>query len=471
MITTQQPLIYNVWERLIAPHPSITDIEQRRQSRLLSVMMLTLTTLVGLTGLRQLYVNTMYADTDWVAVFLAFTAVFLAVPIYWLNHSGHYKIGARAFTALAFVLIASYSVFDTFGAFFGSLIVLFSAIFLTYTETQVVVGLVLGIHALWAFPHNHLTAFFFNVYIAVLILLFVRFRTRLEQERQQQLRDTNDKLRASEGALQQINVTLEEKVKARTLELEHAKEEAERASHVKSAFLASMSHELRTPLNAIINFTKFVANGDLGEINKDQAETLTEVVSSGKHLLNLINDVLDMSKIEAGSLNLFIEENVDLQAILTSVESMSKSLLADKPVELKVETDETLPRIRADRQRIFQVLLNIMSNACKFTSNGSIWLRAIHTDNEILLSVQDTGPGIAPDDQSLVFEAFKQTETGLRQGGGTGLGMPISRSLVEAHGGRLWLTSEPGKGTTFFVALPIKSMQLVPMFDNMERVA
>lgn len=253
-------------------------------------------------------------------------------------------------------------------------------------------------------------------------------------------------------------------------ETHRAREAAERAGNVKSAFLASMSHELRTPLNAVINFTKFVARGDLGPVNEQQEETLNEVVGSARHLLSLINDVLDMSKIESGTLALFIEDNVNLKNLLDSVMNTSKSLLVEKRVELRTDIDPELPFIRGDRQRVLQVMLNIMSNACKFTTSGWIELQAHADGDEVIISVQDTGPGIAPEDEALVFEAFKQTDTGLRQVGGTGLGMPISKNLVEAHGGRLWLQSVIGQGTTFFVALPIKSESLTPIFNSFEAV-
>lgn len=242
-----------------------------------------------------------------------------------------------------------------------------------------------------------------------------------------------------------------------------ARAQAERSDQVKSAFLASMSHELRTPLNAVINFTRFVIDGDTGPVNEQQIELLTEVVTSAKHLLNLINDVLDMSKIEAGSLNLFIEDDVNLNALVGNIVTTGRALLAGKPTRLNAEVDENLPLIRADRQRILQILLNILSNACKFTEEGDIRIKASQKDGEVLISIADTGPGIAPEDQAMVFEAFKQTTTGLRQGGGTGLGMPIAKSLAEAHGGRMWLESEFGKGATFYVALPIKSEALMPL--------
>src|SRR5262249_51879439 len=159
-------------------------------------------------------------------------------------------------------------------------------------------------------------------------------------------------------------------------------------------------------------------------------------------------------KIEAGSLNLFIEENINLNSLLDSAVSTGRSLLVGKPVRLQSNIEENLPRMRADQQRILQILLNLISNACKLTEEGEIKISAQQADGEIVISVTDTGPGIALEDQSLVFEAFKQTRTGLRQGGGTGLGMPIAKSLAEAHGGRLWLESDYGHGARFYVALP-----------------
>ncbi len=234
-----------------------------------------------------------------------------------------------------------------------------------------------------------------------------------------------------------------------------SEEAARRSDQVKSAFLASMSHELRTPLNSVINFTKFVARGTMGPVNDEQKDALEEAIDSAKHLLSLINDVLDMSKIESGSLKLFVENNIDLKPILDTVISTGSILLEDKPVVLKAEIAPDLPRIRCDRQRILQILLNMMSNACKFTEKGSIILRASRVNGELRFAVEDTGAGIAPEDIEDVFEPFRQTDTGLRQAGGTGLGMPISKSLVEAHGGRIWLESIPGQGTTFTVAIPL----------------
>jgi signal transduction histidine kinase len=249
-------------------------------------------------------------------------------------------------------------------------------------------------------------------------------------------------------------------------EMQSARTEAETANRVKSSFLASMSHELRTPLNSIINFTKFVERGMMGPITERQVSTLGNVVTSAEHLLALINDVLDISKIESRSLKLFIEENIDLQKIIDSSLKTAQSLIGERPVELVVNVEADLPLIVCDRQRVTQVVLNIVSNACKFTKKGRITM-SVHRDNSnILFSISDTGPGIAAEDFKSVFEKFAQTETGLRQGGGTGLGMPISRSLVEAHGGQLWIESVVGEGATFHFTLPIVQPAELIAFTN-----
>jgi signal transduction histidine kinase len=244
-------------------------------------------------------------------------------------------------------------------------------------------------------------------------------------------------------------------IQEREQRLKESRLEAERANQVKSAFLASMSHELRTPLNAIINFSGFVADGDVGPVTEEQKGVLDDVVTSGKHLLNLINDVLDMSKIEAGSLQLFISNNLDLNGILKEAYSAGRSLVKNADVELVLKTDDSIPPISGDKNRIMQVLLNLISNACKFTEKGSIELESKKVGENILISVKDTGMGIDKEYLDGIFQPFIQTEAGIRQGGGTGLGLPISRSLVEAHKGKIWVESETGKGSTFYVSLPI----------------
>lgn len=239
-------------------------------------------------------------------------------------------------------------------------------------------------------------------------------------------------------------------------EVKIASKRAEQSDKLKSSFLATVSHELRTPLNAIINFSKFVHRGVMGPVNDRQKETLEKVIKSSQHLLSLINDVLDISKIEANSLSLFVEDNLDMSQILQSAIDAARPLLNNKPVKFQQAFEPDLPFITGDRKRIFQVVLNILSNACKFTEAGLVRVTMHQQDGSIFIAVQDTGPGIAPSDQDTVFEAFKQTESGRRSAEGTGLGMAISYNLVKAHGGELWFESQLGQGTTFYVLLPIK---------------
>jgi signal transduction histidine kinase len=250
-------------------------------------------------------------------------------------------------------------------------------------------------------------------------------------------------------------------IQQREVSLQAAREQAERADQVKSMFLASVSHELRTPLNAIINLTKFVGLGMYGAVNAEQVDILQKVEARSKHLLNLINDVLEISKIETGSLELFVEEDLNIGDIVRSTVETAQSLLFGKPVQILHEIRQDLPPLTGDAQRIQQIVLNLLSNACKFTDKGHIWICAYQQNGEIVISIRDSGPGIALEDQELIFEAFRQTRDGLRKGEGTGLGLPISRRLAEAHGGRVWLESVVGQGSTFYVALPLDT-RLIP---------
>lgn len=296
----------------------------------------------------------------------------------------------------------------------------------------------------------------FPMTVIVLILVVIRHRDGVERIRQQTLRDALNAVRESEAKLENRVVERTHALEQRTLELQAAKVEADRANGIKTQFLAMVSHELRTPLNGIINFSAFVAEGLFGPVNEKQQSALRDVGKAGNHLLALINDVLDISKIESGSLRLFVESDIDLNAELDDLLRSAQPLLGDKPVQLRQEIAPNLPRITGDKRRIRQIMLNIIANACKFTEAGSITVGAKRENGHIHLWVQDTGPGIAPEDHRAVFETFKQTEAGLRSGGGTGLGMPISQKLAEAHGGKLWLESVRGEGATFHVHLPIE---------------
>ncbi len=254
--------------------------------------------------------------------------------------------------------------------------------------------------------------------------------------------------------LRRFVAELDQRVQDRTKELEIARQKAEEANVIKTKFLANMSHELRTPLNAILNFTAFVADGIMGDVNEEQEEALRQSISSGKHLLSLINDILDVTKIEAGLMDLFIQE-VDFNEVLNGVVAIGKGLSKDKPVELVTEIQPNLPKSYGDKRRMRQVFLNIVSNAFKFTREGSVIIRARSTDTHIHVQITDTGIGIAPENYQTVFEAFKQVQNESLEVVGTGLGMPISKYFVESHLGNIWFESEAGVGTTFFVELPI----------------
>ena len=240
-------------------------------------------------------------------------------------------------------------------------------------------------------------------------------------------------------------------------EIEQKSRELEIASQHKSQFLANMSHELRTPLNAILGYTELIADRIYGEVNEKVGEVVDRVQKSGRHLLGLINDVLDLSKIEAGQLELGIND-YSVQDVVHSVISAVEPLAAGKGLRLTVDVAPGLPVVRGDERRIAQVLLNLVGNAIKFTEKGDIVVRATNSDSMLVISVADTGAGIPQADHQKIFEEFQQVDSSsTRAKGGTGLGLAIAKRIVEMHGGRIWLESEPGKGSTFFFSIPVRT--------------
>lgn len=228
---------------------------------------------------------------------------------------------------------------------------------------------------------------------------------------------------------------------------------------LKTQFLANMSHELRTPLNSIIGFSRVILKGIDGPLTDLQKTDLTSIHNSGQHLLGLINNILDLSKIEAGKMELNFEET-EIEPIVKTVMSTAIALVKDKPVTLKTEIPEDLPTIWADPTRIRQVTLNLVSNACKFTEEGTVTTRVIAEKNRVIFSVIDTGIGIPPAKLSTIFEEFTQVDASTtRKAGGTGLGLPISRHFVEMHRGEIWVESTPNKGSIFSFHIPIRSAE------------
>jgi signal transduction histidine kinase len=238
-------------------------------------------------------------------------------------------------------------------------------------------------------------------------------------------------------------------------EIQDKSRQLEEASQHKSQFLANMSHELRTPLNAILGYTELMADGAYGEPSEKMLGILKRLEANGRHLLGLINDVLDLSKIEAGQLVLELSD-YSIQDIAQTVRSTLEPLAADKKLGFKVEVAPQLPSGHGDGRRLTQVLINLVGNAIKFTDAGEVAIRAEANNGLFCVSVRDTGPGISAADQSKLFQEFQQADNAItRKKGGTGLGLAISKRIVEMHGGRIWVESQPGQGSTFAFTLPV----------------
>jgi len=254
---------------------------------------------------------------------------------------------------------------------------------------------------------------------------------------------------ATQASLALENARLFEQIEASVTQLRQL-------DHMKNQFLANMSHELRTPLNSIIGFSRVILKGIDGPLTAEQEEDLSSIYNNGHHLLMLINEILDMAKIGAGKMTLSFEPVSVDEAISASLATIRS--LVQEDVELVSEVEPGLPAIEADPIRIRQILINLLSNAAKFTSKGVIRLTAVSDKpDNILLTISDSGIGIAAQDFDKLFVAFEQVDNSTtRTAGGTGLGLPITQWLVNMHHGKLWLESQVGRGTTFFILLPVK---------------
>ena len=238
-------------------------------------------------------------------------------------------------------------------------------------------------------------------------------------------------------------------------EIEDKSRQIEAANRHKSEFLANMSHELRTPLNAIIGFSEVLLDPSLQVTDDERAQFLTDVLASGKHLLNLINEVLDLAKVESGTMQLHMEPAF-LQDVFDAIQHTMRPLATQKSIELRVENDESLAQFAMDGARVKQVLLNLVGNAIKFSPQaGQVWVRAERKDEIVRVEVGDTGPGIPAEEQERIFLEFQQVESSAKgKPEGTGLGLALAKKFVEMHGGKIWVNSEVGKGSRFFFTLP-----------------
>jgi len=238
-------------------------------------------------------------------------------------------------------------------------------------------------------------------------------------------------------------------------EIDEKSRQLEIASQHKSQFLANMSHELRTPLNAILGYTELILDNIYGETPDKMREVLDRLQANGKHLLGLINDVLDLSKIEAGQLTLDLAD-YSLQDVVHTVVVAVESLASGKKLALTTDVAPNLPIGHGDERRLAQVLLNLVGNAIKFTDKGEVAINATAENGSFTVAVRDTGPGISSSDQGKIFEEFQQADNAAtKRKGGTGLGLSIAKRIIGMHGGRIWVESDVGKGSTFAFTIPV----------------
>ncbi|MFC1963438.1 ATP-binding protein [Chloroflexota bacterium] len=274
----------------------------------------------------------------------------------------------------------------------------------------------------------------------------ITVRKRMEMK----LQEKNEELRTSEEELHLSNRMLAE-----------ANEELVKFNQRKSEFWANMSHELRTPLNAVLGFSELLLDRIPGEVNKEQEQCLKDILLSGQHLLQLINDVLDLSKIEAGKIE-FRPAYFKLRDVIAMVESTTAALCSNKEHQLNIDVDEAISSIYADEGKVRQILLNLLSNAYRYTPRGGqITIQAVRVDDDCKISVSDSGIGIIKEDLKRIFDEFIQVDrSGAAGEGGTGLGLPIAKRFTQMHGGNIWAESEYGEGSTFNFVLPnsIKKM-------------
>jgi signal transduction histidine kinase len=288
---------------------------------------------------------------------------------------------------------------------------------------------------------------------AIGVIFIRRVEVRPFTERQVELVNTF----ADQAVIAIENTRLFEEVQARTRELAKTVEDLEIASQHKNQFVANMSHELRTPLAAILGYAELIQEGFYEPQGPKSLDALTRIRSNGKHLLGLINTVLDIAKIESGQFTLNMTEYA-IESVVETVRAATESLAQNKKLTLTTSVDKSLPVGLGDEQRLTQVLLNLVGNAIKFTDAGEVRVTARAVNGHFAVSVTDTGPGIPQAEQVRIFEQFHQIDNSLTKAkGGTGLGLAIAKQIVEMHGGRIWVESSLGKGSTFQMELPTRA--------------
>ncbi len=456
------PMLKRVWSQLTQAHPTLTRLEDRRRSVLLAQMTLTIT---AVSALASLFLITRQGEITGtvVAVWLADV---LTLGFYSLNRRGYFRTASVLFVGLNFALIhfAPLVTQDPAWLLFSSMLMIIAATLLPIRSmimlfiASLVAQVILAYTAPMMLTSTNLGIGIVFAVSTLIFLVFFVHRAGLERDQRAALEAANQRLRDNETDLERrVEERTREAVAAKE-EAEVARERAERADRVKTQFLGNVSHELRTPLNAILNFVEFVTLEMYGPISPEQRDALQKSLNSGQQLLSLINDLLDMTRIDAGMMRLLIEPRVDVHEIVKPVLPMIPTMSGDKPIQFITDIDDELPPVRADHRRVRQVLLNLLSNAFKFSERGSVTLSIKHRHPYVLFCVSDTGPGIPQSEQGVIFKPFIQAlNADHHSQGGTGLGLAISHWLVAAHEGSLWVESETGDGAAFFFSIPVSA--------------
>ncbi|MFW5748284.1 MAG: sensor histidine kinase [Chloroflexota bacterium] len=456
-----------LWVRLVDFTPDTTDITIRTKSTLFNKTLLIAFAALTSALLLNIFQDLNYAGTAHPQEYAAVALMMGLLLVSWtLNRRNHFLRAARLLILGGVPSIVLMSLNLPIGLVYMMAIMLLSAIFIPDREAVLWIGgiflVVLGYAVLNINEQMVVTVFFpifFYLVTLPLLITYMLHVRRLERERLASLEIANRQLQESERVLEQRVIERTQELEQARHEAIEARDQALEADRMKSQFLASMSHELRTPLNSILTFTELMAMGTFGDVNDEQKDYLQKTLFSGRHLLSLINDVLDITKIHSGMMKLFIEDDFNVATELDAIIASAEKMLGDRPIQLVADIDPHIPPLTCDKRRVRQVILNLVSNAVKFTEEGVITVSAKVRPDDVLFAIIDTGPGISQDQQEIIFEPFIQTETGIRHAGGTGLGLPISRRLIDVHGGSLWLESQPGEGAAFFFTIPLKLIE------------
>lgn len=448
--------VSSLWTQLIEPHRSIIEREQRRQARFLSSLLVPLTLTGAFFTLASLFTPPVTLDI----ILSNFIPTVVLGLVYALSRTRHHQLAA--IITVAVIVIAVYlgvvmnNTQDALGNFmYYGLALLMASLLLSQRHMLVILTAeIISIVTLPVFfpqltqntGNDLVNITMFVAVSGVFLIIYNIYRNGLERMRQEELSDALHKAESAKDALAQSNV-----------ELEKANHIAQESVRLKSEFMSTMSHELRTPLNAIRGFTGIMLEGMGGEVDDEARHMIKRIESNGERLLNLINDVLDLAKIEAGRMEL-VKEAFSPQDLAVRWQSQMSVLAENKGLKLDVQVDSSLPEtLMGDSERLTQVAINLLGNAFKFTHQGGVTLKVYSDGSEYWsIQVQDTGVGIPPHALNYIFEEFRQVDgTTKRSYGGSGLGLAIVRNLVRMMNGNIKVTSELGKGSAFTVTLPI----------------